>query len=111
MATFTDQTQSGSSLTDNKQVATNEDTNVNRFVFAELILGDIVLGLGSAVSHVIDAVGNALSVSDDSGSSITHTDNTLNASITYNEAGITYNELGYTYNGVKVGPGFVDNSE
>lgn len=111
MASFTDQSQSGSSLTDNKQVATNEDTNVNRFVFAELILGDIVLGLGQAVSHVIDAVSAAISVSDDSGSSITHTDNTLNASISYNEINIMYDQDSYTYNGVKVGPGFVDNSE
>lgn len=110
MASFTDQTQSESSLTDNKQVATNEDTNVNRFVFAELILGDIVLGLGQAVSHVIDAVSAALSVSDDSGSSITHTDNTLNSSITYDEIGILYDQKGYTYDGVRVS-GFEDNSE
>ena len=111
MASFTDQTQSGSSFSDNKQVVDNEDTNVNRFNFAELILGDIVLGIGSAVSHIIDAVGNALSVSDDSGSSITHTDNTLNASISYNEINIMYDQDAYTYDGVKVGPGFVDNSE
>ena len=111
MASFTDSTRSGSSFTDEGQKSGGEDTNVNRFTFAELILGDIILGLGDFVSRVSDVVGAALTVGDKSGSAITHTDETLDASITYNETGITYNEFGYTYNGVKVGPGFTDVSE